>query len=112
MQPMPLRDGIDSPDLKLTIFPPKPHSHFLLYDCDEFTKEFYRRNFNIQDFTPLDVVDAATARAAPKMPPHTGFGSHEDSMQSVLALQPKPPRGDINKLLAYDNQVCCLLVVA
>ena len=80
-------------------------SHFLLYDCDEFTKEFYRRNFNVQDFTPLDVDEPATERAAPQLPPHTGFGSHEDSMQSVLALQPKPPRGDINKLLAYDNQV-------
>ena len=25
------------------------------YDCDEFTKEFYRVNFNITDFTPIQI---------------------------------------------------------
>ena len=29
---------------------------FLLQDCDEFTKEFYRINFGVQDFTPVDAT--------------------------------------------------------
>lgn len=28
---------------------------FLIYDCDEFTKSFYRENFNVTDFTPVDI---------------------------------------------------------
>ena len=28
---------------------------FLLYDCDEFTKAYYRTNFGITDFTPYDI---------------------------------------------------------
>ncbi|EGD76494.1 EFHC1 protein [Salpingoeca rosetta] len=76
----------------------------LLCDCDEFTREFYRRNFNVEDFTPIDVEDPLTEDAPVEIPPHTGFGTHEDSMQSVLALQPKPPKADIGKLLKYDNK--------
>ena len=32
-------------------------SPFFVYDCDEFTKEFYRRNFGETDFTPIDVSE-------------------------------------------------------
>lgn len=28
---------------------------FLLYDCDEFTKSYYKANFGISDFTPYDI---------------------------------------------------------
>ena len=28
---------------------------FLIYDCDNFTKAFYWKNFNKTDFTPIDV---------------------------------------------------------
>ena len=76
----------------------------LLCDCDEFTREFYRRNFDVQDFTPIDVEDPMVEDAPADIPPPTGFGTHEDSMQSVLALQPKPPKANIGKLLKYDNK--------
>ena len=28
---------------------------FLIYDCDNFTKAFYWKNFEITDFSPLSV---------------------------------------------------------
>lgn len=28
---------------------------FLLHDCDEFTKNYYRKTFGITDFNPVDV---------------------------------------------------------
>ena len=28
---------------------------FLLHDCDEFTKEYYRLKFGVTNFTPVDV---------------------------------------------------------
>ena len=28
---------------------------FLLYDCDEFTKAYYRSKFGVADFTPYDI---------------------------------------------------------
>ena len=28
---------------------------FLMHDCDEFTKNYYRVKFGITDFTPVDV---------------------------------------------------------
>ena len=31
---------------------------FLLYDCDEFTKNYYRTKFGVSDFTPVDVKGA------------------------------------------------------
>lgn len=28
---------------------------FLLHDCDEFTKNYFRKTFGITDFNPVDV---------------------------------------------------------
>lgn len=28
---------------------------FLLYDCDNFTKEWYKLNFGINDFKPIEI---------------------------------------------------------
>lgn len=41
----------------LSIFPINhpPCRKYLIYDMDGFTKEFYRRNFGVEDFEPLDV---------------------------------------------------------
>ena len=39
---------------------------FLLYDCDGFTKEFYRRNFGVEDFAPVS-VDKGEAPAYAKV---------------------------------------------
>merc|ERR550514_981597 len=38
-------------------------------------------------------------------PPHSGFGSEEDSLASVLRLQPKPPRQDMVKLMTNSSKI-------
>ena len=35
------------------------NNRFLIYDCDEFTKNYYRENHQMTDFTPLDVTRRA-----------------------------------------------------
>jgi hypothetical protein len=42
-----------------------PFLHSFSYDCDEFTKSFYRLNFGMQDFEPIDVK-----QRVPKPPEH------------------------------------------
>lgn len=97
------------------------HTHS--YDCDEFTKEFYRVNFNIVDFTPIQVkqlappsikqVSHSPLTFSPndyfsplqEIPPYNGFGSLEDSKQSCLSLIPQPPKKDFIKMLENDGKV-------
>lgn len=35
------------------------NKRFLIYDCDEFTQAFYRKEYNLTDFTPIDVSKRA-----------------------------------------------------
>jgi len=80
---------------------------FLLYNVDDFTKNFYRQNFGATDadFTPIDVAVAPPAAAMPALPPHTGIGSAEDAYLSCVTIAPKAPLGQksLPKLLKYDN---------
>ena len=81
------------------------HSPFLLYECDEFTKEFYRRNFGVTDFGPVDITEPLPAAPVVAIPSHTGIGQPEDALQSCIALVPKPPKKDYLKLFEFGNQV-------
>lgn len=82
---------------------------FLLYNVDEFTKQFYRQNFGATDadFAPIDVGVAAPAAPLPALPPHTGIGSAEDAYLSCVTIAPKAPLGQksLPKLLKYDNSL-------
>ncbi|KNE64889.1 hypothetical protein AMAG_10562 [Allomyces macrogynus ATCC 38327] len=106
---------------------------FLLCDCDEFTKEYFRDRYGLHDFTPIpydaiylehaampDVplmpllgplggqVGSAPAPAAATAyvpPEYNGWGSEEDSLGSCLALTPKPPKKDVKKDHYYGQTV-------
>jgi EF-hand domain-containing protein 1 len=39
------------------------------------------------------------------VPPETGYGTAEDSMASVIALQPKPPKYDMKKMFKQDMHI-------
>ncbi|KAH9381883.1 hypothetical protein HPB48_015397 [Haemaphysalis longicornis] len=54
---------------------------FLIYDCDDFTKNFYRENFGTDNFDVVDVDVRDEERPTQPIPPYNGFGSPEDTLQ-------------------------------
>lgn len=78
---------------------------FLLCDCDEYTKSYYRLKFNVTDFPKVDPHTSLSLAKEKPIPPYNGFGSLEDSLQSCLSLVPQPPKKDFIKMLANHNQV-------
>ncbi|XP_065185370.1 EF-hand domain-containing protein 1-like [Sycon ciliatum] len=85
---------------------------FLLYSCDEFTKDYYRKHFGITDFEPLDVETPSTrgpGQTERSFPPHTGIGALDDTRENCLHLIPQPPKTDVVKFLERDGQVLCYL---
>eukprot|EP00741_Cyanophora_paradoxa_P010019 tig00000157_g9705.t1 len=80
----------------------------LLYDCDDFTRQYYADAYGIvQGAMPTPRTEK---REAPPMrvPAHEGFmiGAEEDTLQNTRALQPKPlQRLDYWKFMHYDQTV-------
>ncbi|KAM6323528.1 EF-hand domain-containing protein 1 [Aegotheles albertisi] len=78
---------------------------FFIYDCDEFTRNFYRDKFGITDFQPVEIKKQPPEEIPQVIPPYNGFGTLEDSLQNCFALCPKPPRKDVIKMLENDHEV-------
>ncbi|XP_069706940.1 EF-hand domain-containing protein 1 isoform X2 [Phaenicophaeus curvirostris] len=78
---------------------------FFIYDCDEFTRNFYRDKFGITDFQPVELKKKPLEEFPQVIPPCNGYGIPEDSLQNCFALFPKPPRKDVVKMLENDNKV-------
>ncbi|KAL6265166.1 hypothetical protein P5V15_005251 [Pogonomyrmex californicus] len=75
--------------------------HFLLHDCDAFTRKYY------SDMMGTPQPDAIPIPARVKkplvkfeIPPHIKFGSPEDTYASCLSLIPKPPKKNLIRQLA------------
>ncbi|NXL06265.1 EFHC2 protein, partial [Mesembrinibis cayennensis] len=75
----------------------------ILCDCDEFTKEYYRTKYGIEDFTPVPYKAPPPPKPEKTFPPYTGFGSEEDSLCSCMGLLPKPPQKDFKKFMEKDR---------
>jgi len=73
----------------------------VIYDCDEFTKAWYRNNMNI-DQHPVKLAKARPNVTYQPLPAYDGFGTPEDSLGSVLSLNPKPPKIDMKKMFKQD----------
>ncbi|XP_060785820.1 EF-hand domain-containing family member C2 [Neoarius graeffei] len=76
----------------------------MISDCDNFTKEYYRFKYGIEDFTPVKYQAPPPAKVVLQVPPYTGFGSEEDSLCSCQGLVLKPPQKDFRKLMEKDSQ--------
>ncbi|XP_034550046.1 EF-hand domain-containing family member C2 [Notolabrus celidotus] len=75
----------------------------LITDCDNFTKEYYRSKFGIEDFTPVHYKAPPVPKPIRRMPPYNGFGSEEDSLMFCQSLLPKPPQKDFRKFMEKDR---------
>jgi len=73
---------------------------------DEFTKDFYRKNYDVKDLSPIDVSEPAPVPPVREIPPYTGIGSAEDSYRSVEMIDPKAPSG-LKSLLQLLKCVIC-----
>ncbi|KAG7461102.1 hypothetical protein MATL_G00206410 [Megalops atlanticus] len=78
---------------------------FLLYNCDEFTHNYYKENFGDIDLKPVQVLPKPELEIKKEIPPYNGFGSLEDSFQNCMSLIPAPPKKDLLKMLENDHKV-------
>jgi len=73
---------------------------------DAFTKKYYNENYDIEEFTPIPVEKPLELVRPPIVPPpHTGYGSEEDSMMSVYKIDISPPKKDHVKLMKHAQDV-------
>ncbi|XP_063079728.1 EF-hand domain-containing protein 1 isoform X2 [Engraulis encrasicolus] len=83
--------------------------NFLLYNCDDFTREYYQQNHPDVPFKTAQAdrkLPTQTQRETQKVvPPYNGWGTLEDSLQNCLHLIPGPPKKDLMKLLENENKV-------
>jgi len=75
---------------------------YQLYDADSFTREWYQREHGLALAPRVDISDVERKydKSAPMQypPPHIGFGTEEDSLQSWKSLLLKPPKMNVEKL--------------
>ncbi|XP_051008912.1 EF-hand domain-containing protein 1 [Acomys russatus] len=76
---------------------------FFIYDCDPFTRQFYKDKFGMPDLPRIDVSKKEPPPVKQELPPYNGYGLIEDSAQNCFALIPKAPRKDVIKMLVNDK---------
>jgi len=85
---------------RMTVF----NRTIVVLDADPFTRSFFAK-----EGSPLAVPRAMEAPASATIdkaiPPHSGFGSEEDSLQSVYSIRPQPPKKDMKKLHELSGQI-------
>ena len=76
----------------------------LIYDCDDHTKAWYQQNEGITQ-VPIQLGKSAPQVQYQAVQPYMGYGTEEDSMGSVLSLQPKAPKFDMQKMFKQDMHI-------
>ncbi|KAF6719515.1 EF-hand domain-containing family member C2 [Oryzias melastigma] len=77
----------------------------IIADCDEFTKQYYRSRYGMEDFTPVQYKMPPTPKPAKTLPPYNGFGSEEDSLSSCYGIQLRRPKKNLQTFLEKDSIV-------
>ncbi|XP_055123819.1 EF-hand domain-containing family member C2 isoform X3 [Symphalangus syndactylus] len=76
----------------------------LLYDCDEFTKSYYKSKYGIENFTSVSCKrPSPPPKIERKFPPYNGFGSEEDSLRNCIDLKPTPRQRNFKKFMETDS---------
>lgn len=76
----------------------------LIYDCDDFTKAWYKKNLGI-DMDPIRMKKNPPQQIIHPIPPHNGYGSEEDSLLSVYYLNPMSKIRDMIKMFKQDKHI-------
>jgi hypothetical protein len=76
----------------------------LLYDCDNFTRNYFKKALCMEQGVAIDISEKPKPPPEKKIPPHDGIGSLEDSLQNTLTFLPKPPRKDVVKQILNANK--------
>lgn len=76
----------------------------LLYDCDDFTRDFFQK-YMAFDQASIKIDHPKLVHVKLSYPPHSGFGSEEDSLASCMRLTPRPPPRDITKFMVEGDKV-------
>lgn len=76
----------------------------LLYDCDKFTRDYFKEVLCIDQKPPLDISTPDKPPAERQIPPHDGLGGLEDSLQNTLTFMPKRPKKDVMRQLVNANK--------
>lgn len=93
-------------DLKVGQFIDVWNRKLWLYDCDEFTQQFYKDFMSInQQANRIDTSVQPVLHRKLCPPPHTGIGSPEDSLISCQMIVPKAPKVDLVKLMTMYGEV-------
>jgi len=79
---------------------------YFLYNCDDFTKDFYAKYLNIEQKSyPKQVADDPIIHQQLTPPPHNGPGTEEDSLINCMMLSPVPPKKDLVKMTTLDGKI-------
>ena len=76
----------------------------LLISCDAYTTQWFLDNYSIEQ-VPLKQRKGRKNLKYQPVPKYNGFGTEEDSMGSVKALNPKRPRRDEQKIFKNDMHI-------
>ena len=79
-----------------------------LFDCDDFTRQWYKQNFGYtdQDMAPIPPPKQEARKTVTiSIPPPSLIGSEEDTIRNVMSLHPTPPPKDEKKLVEKMHDV-------
>ncbi|KAJ3275375.1 EF-hand domain-containing protein 1 [Terramyces sp. JEL0728] len=84
---------------------------FLIRDCDEYTRRFYKdmvevgEDVKVQAEQAIPLDNEGPSKHEQTLPPYNGFGTVEDSLGSVKYLVLKPPKKDFIKMLENEHKI-------
>ncbi|XP_066261750.1 EF-hand domain-containing protein 1-like [Euwallacea similis] len=71
----------------------------ILYDCDKFTRDYYRNAFYIEQKPPISIEEKTSVPSA-----RDGLRKLKESLEKTLTLIPKTPKKDVLKQTANTNK--------
>eukprot|EP00931_Biecheleriopsis_adriatica_P033039 TRINITY_DN1920_c0_g1_i1.p1 TRINITY_DN1920_c0_g1~~TRINITY_DN1920_c0_g1_i1.p1 ORF type:complete len:626 (-),score=144.03 TRINITY_DN1920_c0_g1_i1:64-1941(-) len=78
----------------------------MLYECDEFTQEFYKKYLEIDQMANrIDVSEKPLRHIKLAPPPHNGVGKPEDSLINTQMIVPKAPKIDLERMMVLTGEV-------